>query len=88
MFNRVAFIGIGLIGSSMARVMKRDKLAGTIVACARRLETLDVCLKRRCNSKGDALRLEAAIKRLSREAKERLIARPRSVASLVYSRSP
>ena len=45
MFNRVAFIGIGLIGSSMARVMKRDKLAGTIVACARRQETLNVCLK-------------------------------------------
>ncbi len=45
MFNRVAFIGIGLIGSSMARVMKRDKLAGTIVACARRPETLGVCLK-------------------------------------------
>jgi len=45
LFGRVAFIGIGLIGSSMARVMKRDKLAGTIVACARRKETLDACLK-------------------------------------------
>ena len=45
MFNRVAFIGIGLIGSSMARVMKRDGLAKTIVACARRKETLDACLK-------------------------------------------
>jgi cyclohexadieny/prephenate dehydrogenase len=41
MFDRVAFIGIGLIGSSMARVMKRDGLAKTIVACARRKETLD-----------------------------------------------
>lgn len=45
MFERVAFIGIGLIGSSMARVMKRDGLAKTIVACARRKETLEACLK-------------------------------------------
>jgi cyclohexadieny/prephenate dehydrogenase len=45
LFARVAFIGIGLIGSSMARVMKRDKLAGHIVACARRPETRDACLR-------------------------------------------
>jgi cyclohexadieny/prephenate dehydrogenase len=38
-FERVAFIGIGLIGSSLARVIRRDKLAGEIVACARREET-------------------------------------------------
>jgi cyclohexadieny/prephenate dehydrogenase len=41
MFQKVAFIGFGLIGSSLARVMIRDKLAGKIVACARRKETLD-----------------------------------------------
>ncbi|HEX4112025.1 MAG TPA: prephenate/arogenate dehydrogenase family protein [Stellaceae bacterium] len=41
MFDRVAFIGIGLIGSSLARVMRRDGLAREIVACARRAETLD-----------------------------------------------
>jgi len=40
LFPRVAFIGIGLIGSSLARVMIRDKLAGSIIACARREETL------------------------------------------------
>lgn len=40
-FQRAAFIGIGLIGSSLARVMRRDKLAQEIVACARRQETLD-----------------------------------------------
>ena len=40
-FERVAFIGIGLIGSSLARVMIRDKLAGEIVACARSPATLD-----------------------------------------------
>jgi len=41
MFQKVAFIGIGLIGSSLARVMIRDQLAGTISVCARRKETLD-----------------------------------------------
>ena len=41
LFSRVALIGIGLIGSSLARVLRRDGLAGTIVACARRPETLD-----------------------------------------------
>ena len=40
-FERVAFIGIGLIGSSLARVMIRDELAGEIVACARTPATLD-----------------------------------------------
>jgi cyclohexadieny/prephenate dehydrogenase len=41
LFERVAFIGIGHIGSSLARLLRREKLAGTIVACARRKETLD-----------------------------------------------
>lgn len=36
-FNKVAFIGIGLEGSSLARVMRRDGLAGHI-ACASRTE--------------------------------------------------
>ena len=40
MFERVALIGIGLIGSSLARVMRQEGLAGSIVACARRAETL------------------------------------------------
>ena len=41
MYARVAFIGIGLIGSSMARAMRRDGLCETIAACARRPETLE-----------------------------------------------
>jgi cyclohexadieny/prephenate dehydrogenase len=41
LFRRVALIGIGLIGSSLARVLRRDGLAGSITACARRAETLD-----------------------------------------------
>jgi cyclohexadieny/prephenate dehydrogenase len=44
-FERVAFIGIGHIGSSLARLLRREKLAGTIVACARRQETLDTVLR-------------------------------------------
>jgi cyclohexadieny/prephenate dehydrogenase len=38
-FERVALIGIGLIGSSLARVLRRDDLAGEIVACARQAAT-------------------------------------------------
>ena len=44
-FKRVALIGIGLINSSLARVLRRDKLAGEIVVCARRQETLDTATK-------------------------------------------
>jgi len=44
-FERVAFIGIGHIGSSLARLLRREKLAGSIVACARRKETLDTVLR-------------------------------------------
>ena len=44
-FERVALIGIGLINSSLAHVLRRDKLAGEIVACARRQETLDTAAK-------------------------------------------
>jgi cyclohexadieny/prephenate dehydrogenase len=39
-FARVALIGIGLVGSSLARVIRRDKLADEVVACDRRPETL------------------------------------------------
>ncbi len=41
LFQRVAFIGIGLIGSSLARFLRREGMVGEIVACARRQETLD-----------------------------------------------
>ena len=41
MFERVALIGIGLINSSIARLIKRDKLAGEVVINSRRQETLD-----------------------------------------------
>ena len=35
LFERVALIGIGLIGSSVARRVKRDGLARSIVCCAK-----------------------------------------------------
>jgi putative endonuclease len=40
-----------------------------------------LCVSRRCSEHGDALRLEYAIKQLSRDEKERLI-RPRKLATL------
>src|SRR5436305_385546 len=40
LFDRVALIGIGLIGSSLARALRRDSPDTEIVACARRAETL------------------------------------------------
>jgi len=39
--ERIAIIGIGLIGSSLARVVRRDGLAGHIAVCARTHATLD-----------------------------------------------
>ncbi|MBT9291078.1 prephenate/arogenate dehydrogenase family protein [Hyphomicrobiaceae bacterium 22] len=41
MFGRLTLIGIGLIGGSIARVARRDGLAGEIVVSTRRQETLD-----------------------------------------------
>ena len=41
LFNRVALIGIGLIGSSLARVIRREWPRTRIVACARHAETLE-----------------------------------------------
>ena len=38
-FGRAAVIGTGLIGSSLLRVMRREKLADELVGCARRAET-------------------------------------------------
>ena len=40
LFDTIAFIGIGLIGSSLAHVVRRDGLARSVIACARRPETL------------------------------------------------
>jgi cyclohexadieny/prephenate dehydrogenase len=39
LFDRVAFIGIGLIGSSLARVLRKENPDTVIAACARSAET-------------------------------------------------
>lgn len=44
LFERVAFIGIGLIGSSLARALRGHGLAGEIVASSRKQTTLDEAL--------------------------------------------
>lgn len=44
LFDRIAFIGIGLIGSSLARVIRRDGLAGHVIACARSEATRQTAL--------------------------------------------
>ena len=45
LFNRIALIGIGLIGSSLAHVIKREGLAGHVVASARTQQTLDAVVR-------------------------------------------
>jgi cyclohexadieny/prephenate dehydrogenase len=44
-FRRVTLIGIGLIGSSLARVLRREAPETALVACARRAETLDAACR-------------------------------------------
>ena len=45
LFERIALIGFGLIGSSLARVVRRDGLARHIAVCARTRRTLDTAVK-------------------------------------------
>ena len=44
LFGRIALIGIGLIGSSLARVIRRDGLAGHIAVAAHTQRTLDTAV--------------------------------------------
>ena len=44
LFEKVAVIGLGLIGSSLCHVMKREGLAGSIAGSARTRKTLDTAL--------------------------------------------
>ena len=45
MFERVALIGIGLIGSSLSHAMRRGGLARTIVGTAQSQKTRDTALR-------------------------------------------
>ena len=45
LFDRIALLGIGLIGSSLALAIKRSDLAGHIAIYTRQQETLDRAAK-------------------------------------------
>ena len=45
LFSRVCIIGLGLIGSSLARALREQNLCETIVGCARSKETLEKGLR-------------------------------------------
>ncbi len=45
LFPRITLIGFGLIGSSLARVIRRDGLSGHIAVCARSQGTLDAAVR-------------------------------------------
>lgn len=60
-FDRVAIIGLGLIGGSLALRAKREGLAGQIVGCARSQRTLDVALSRGMIDSGSLVMRDAVI---------------------------
>lgn len=62
----------GIARDVRARIAAHD--AGRGARYTRGRGPLEVCATRRCPSMGDALRLELAVKRLSRAEKEHLIA--------------
>jgi prephenate dehydrogenase len=45
LFNKVTIIGVGLIGGSLAKVLKTSGLAGSIIGAGRGRETLELALK-------------------------------------------
>jgi putative endonuclease len=71
----------GIARDVAARIAAHD--AGTGARYTRGRGPLRVVLTRRCHDKGRALRLEHAIKQLSRAAKEALVAEPARIAALV-----
>jgi putative endonuclease len=70
----------GIARDVAARIAEHD--AGTGAKYTRGRGPLAVVLIRRCRAKGKALRLEYAIKQLSRPAKEALVADPTGIALL------
>ena len=52
MFERVALIGIGLIGSSISHAMRRKGLAKEIVGSARTKQTLEYGVEARPHRQG------------------------------------
>ncbi len=45
LFDRIALVGLGLIGSSLARVVKRENLAAHVAGCARTAATREKALE-------------------------------------------
>ena len=74
----------GIARDVAARIAQHD--AGRGARYTRGRGPLSVCATRRCESKGEALRLELAVKRLPRSEKERLT-RPRKLAAFARSRA-
>src|SRR5689334_4692685 len=69
----------GIARDVSVRIAEHD--AGKGARYTRGRGPLSVCAVRRCTSKGDALRLELAIKALSRQEKEHLIAKKRRLSA-------
>ena len=76
----------GIARDVAARIAEHD--AGTGARYTRGRGPLTVLLVRRCRDKGRALRIEYAIKQLTRDAKERLVAEPAQLAKLVTGIRP
>ena len=60
-FGRVAMIGIGLINGSLAKVMRRHRLADEIVACSRRESTVSRAIELGIADRGTTAPAEAVI---------------------------
>ena len=72
----------GIARNVAERIAQHD--AGKGAKYTRGRGPLEVCAVRRCRSRGEALRLELAVKALSRPAKE-LLTRPRRLAAFARS---
>jgi putative endonuclease len=70
----------GIARDVAARIAEHD--AGKGAKYTRGRGPLVVVLKRRCRTQGNALRLEYAIKQLSRSQKEALVAAPKQIAAI------
>lgn len=46
LFEKVAIIGVGLIGASLARAMKKHSICGSITGCGRGRENLELALRK------------------------------------------